>query len=110
MKLVTLYTHPVKLDAVKKVVWDLGYRSLSVGQVEGYAFQKGVSDKDGEFIAAPGLRIKVELALRDSDVEKFIELALELTRTGRVGDGKIFVVAIEQVVRVRTGERGEAAL
>ena len=110
MKLVTLIIHPSRLDALKKALWDDGFRSLTVSPAEGMGLQKSLLEKDGDFVVAMAPRLRVEVAVKDADAPRLVDTALERLRTGRVGDGKVFVTALEEVVRVRTGERGDAAL
>ena len=110
MKLVTLVIHPSRLEQLKKALWDEGFRSLTVSPAEGMGLQKSLLEKDGDFVVAMAPRIRVEVAVKDLDAPRLVDTALEKLRTGRVGDGKIFVTALEEVVRVRTGERGDAAL
>lgn len=110
MKLVTLVIHPNRLDQLKKALWEQGFRSLTVSQAEGLGLQKSLLEKDGDFVVAMAPRLRVEIAVKDGDEKKLVEVALECLRTGRVGDGKIFVSSLEEVVRVRTGERGDTAL
>jgi nitrogen regulatory protein P-II 1 len=110
MKLLTMIIAPGRLDALKKALWDQGFRSLTVSQAEGMGLQKSLLEKDGDFVVAMSPRLRVEIAVKDQDSARLIDTALECLRTGRVGDGKLFMTSLEEVVRVRTGERGEAAL
>ena len=110
MKLVTLIINPARLDVLKKAFWDQGFRALTVSPAEGMGLQKSLLEKDGDFVVAMSPRLRVEIAVRDQDAARLLDTALESLRTGRVGDGKVFVTHLEEVVRVRTGERGEAAL
>jgi len=110
MKLVTMMVPSARLDALKKALWDQGFRALTVSPAEGMGLQKSLLEKDGDFVVSMSPRIRVEIAVKDQDAERLVETALDSLRTGRVGDGKIFVAALEEVVRVRTGERGESAL
>jgi nitrogen regulatory protein PII len=110
VKLVTLIIHPGRLDALKKSLWEKGFRSLTVSGAEGMGLQKSLMENEGDFVVAMAPRIKVEIAVKDAEAPGLVEMALDCLRTGRVGDGKVFVTSLEEVVRVRTGERGEAAL
>ena len=110
MKLVTLMISPTRLDALKRALWAQGFKGLSVSQAEGFAFQRGVQEAEGDLVATPSQRLRVDVAVKDAEVESLVEAAVEALRTGRVGDGKIFVTALDEVVRVRTGERGDTAL
>jgi nitrogen regulatory protein P-II 1 len=108
--MVTLIIHPGRLDALKKALWEQGFRSLTVSPAEGLGLQKSLLEKDLEFVVAMAPRLRVEIAAKDGDSARLVETALECLRTGRVGDGKVFVTTLDEVVRVRTGERGESAL
>jgi nitrogen regulatory protein PII len=110
MKLVTAMIAPNHLEALKKALWEKGYRGLTVSQAEGMGFQKTALESDKDFVVAMSPRLRVEVAVKDEGVEALLEVAVETLRTGRVGDGKIFVTPLEEVVRVRTGERGNTAL
>lgn len=110
MKLVTMIINPARLDQLKKALWEAGFRALTVSPAEGMGLQKSPLGEGGDFVVAMSPRLRVEVAVRESDAERLIDTALEAVRTGRVGDGKLFVTPLEQVVRVRTGERGDAAL
>jgi nitrogen regulatory protein P-II 1 len=110
LKLLTMIINPARLDPLKKALWEQGFRSLTVSQAEGMGLQKSLLEKDGDFVVSMSPRLRVEVAVKDSDAERILEVALESLRTGRVGDGKVFVTDVAEVVRVRTGERGEAAL
>jgi nitrogen regulatory protein P-II 1 len=112
MKTVSSIINPAKLDALKKALWTSGYRAMTVEEVRGFGFQKGRVDvsKPDDYIVEFAPKVRVSLAVRDEQVEALIDLVVETVRTGRIGDGKVFVSPLEQVVRVRTGERGEMAL
>ncbi len=110
MKLVTLLIPPSKLEAIKKALWELGLRSATVTSCEGLSLQKGAAEDGADFTAAALPRLRVEMMVKDSDAERLLEAAMEALRTGRVNDGKAFIVDLEQVARIRTGERGEPAL
>jgi len=110
LKLVTGFFAPARLDGVKRALWDKGWRSFSVSSAQGLGLQRGPLDRDDEFVSAFAPRVRFEIAVRDVDVESVIEVLVDEARTGRVGDGKIMVTELLEVVRVRTGERGDAAL
>ena len=110
MKLVTLIISSNRLDVLKKALWSEGFRSLTVSPAEGMGLQKSLLETDGDFVVSMSPRLRVEVAVKDVDSSRLIETAVECLRTGRVGDGKIFMTSLDEVVRVRTGERGEAAL
>ena len=108
MKMVTFVVNPLKLDALKKLLWDQGFKTATLTASEGLGLQKGSGDEI--FTAVQQPRVKLELAIKDAALDALLEAALEALRTGRVGDGKIFVSELGQAVRVRTGERGDSAL
>lgn len=112
MKLVLAMVSPKRLEALKKALWERKIRGVTLSPGEGYGIQKvqleAVAGTDYRVSYQP--RIRVEIAAADEEVETIVELLTEIVRTGRIGDGKIFVLPIEDVIRVRTGERGEAAL
>jgi nitrogen regulatory protein PII len=110
MKLVTAMISPGKLDALKKALWEQGFRGVTVSQAEGLGFQKSVVEGAEDFVVAMSPRLRVEVAVKDEDVERLLDVAVETLRTGRVGDGKVFVSPLDEVLRVRTGERGNTAL
>ena len=110
MKLVTCFISPSKLEAAKRALWDKGWRAFSVSQAQGLGLQRGRMEREEEFVSAFQQRVRLEVACRDGELENLLETLVDAARTGRVGDGKIFVTPLEEVVRVRTGERGDAAL
>lgn len=101
-----------KLEDVKAALEGIGYPGLTVSEVEGHGKQKGVVQQwRGEKYKVDLLpKLKIEIVVKDSEVAKIIEVILKNARTGSVGDGKIFVTPIGEVYRIRTGEKGEAAL
>lgn len=110
MKLVTAMIVPNHLEALKKALWEKGFRSLTISQAEGLGFQKTAMESDRDFVVATSPRLRVEVAVKDEHVDGLLEVMVNTLRTGRVGDGKIFVTPLEEVLRVRTGERGNTAL
>lgn len=112
MKNITVIVQPVKFEAVKRKLRDMGVNGITITNVEGYGFQKRKNDVlDGQDAVVEFLpKVKIEIILKDADVEKIIGEIIGIVRTGRIGDGKIFVSDIKDVVRIRTGERGEYAL
>lgn len=110
MKLITCHLAPAKLEAVKRALWDKGCRAFSVSQAQGLGLQRGRAGSEDEFVAGFQARVRLELACRDSELEALLEVVVDSARTGRVGDGKIWVTELQDVLRVRTGERGDAAL
>lgn len=112
MKRIEAYLRVSKLEDVKLALEQVGIFGLSCEQVRGYGRQQGRTDKYRGSTYALNLipKIKVEVVLRDEDLETAIEAIIAAARTGEIGDGKIFVSDVEDAIRVRTGERGEAAL
>ncbi len=112
MKLIACLINPSKLESLKKALWTSGFRGVTVTEARGFGFQKSRLDagKAEDYIVEFSPRVRVEVAVRDEEAERLVEIVLDTVRTGRIGDGKIFISNLEQVVRVRTGERGETAL
>ena len=112
MKLVTAIIKPFALDPVRAALSDLGVEGMTVSEVKGYGRQKGHTEiyRGAEYRVAFLPKIKVEVAVSDSQVEAVIAAITTTANTGKIGDGKIFVTEMLEAVRVRTGERGEAAL
>lgn len=112
MKLVTAIIKPFKIDEVRDALSDLGLMGMTVTEVKGYGRQKGHTElyRGAEYVVDFLPKIKIELAVDDNIVDRVIEAIEESARTGKIGDGKIFVTSLEQVVRIRTGETGEGAL
>lgn len=112
MKLITTIIKPYKLDEVREALSDLGVTGLTVTEVKGFGRQKGHTElyRGAEYVVDFLPKIKIELAVGDDMVERSIEAIERSARTGKIGDGKIFVTALEQVIRIRTGETGSAAI
>ena len=112
MKKVEAIIKPFKLDEVREALSDIGVSGLTVTEVKGFGRQKGHTElyRGAEYVVDFLPKVKLELIIADGDVERAIEAIVKVARTGKIGDGKIFVTAIEQVVRIRTGESGEAAV
>ncbi len=112
MKKVEAIIRPHKLDEVRDALQEAGYRGLTVAEVKGYGRQKGHSEiyRGSEYTIAFLPKIKVELVCSDDMLDKAIGLILKASKTGEVGDGKIFVSPVEEAIRVRTEEMGEEAL
>ena len=112
MKLVTAIIKPFKLDEVREALSDVGVTGLTVTEVKGFGRQKGHTElyRGAEYVVDFLPKVKVEMILGDAMVDRAIEAIVKAARTGKIGDGKIFVTAVEQVVRIRTGESGEAAV
>ena len=112
MKLVMAIIKPFKLDEVREAITALGVHGLTVSEVKGYGRQKGQTEiyRGAEYSVSFLPKVKVEVAVSDSSVEAVIEAIQKSASTGRIGDGKIFVLDVGRVVRVRTGETDEEAL
>ncbi len=112
MKLVTAIIKPFKLDDVRAALSQIGVQGLSVTEVKGFGRQKGHTElyRGAEYVVDFLPKIKIEVALADEDVERVIETITNTANSGKIGDGKIFVTSLEQVVRIRTGETGENAI
>ena len=112
MKLLVCVITPKKLDQVKKVLWEAGVRGVTISEGSGYGYQKVQveSVKGADYKVQYQPRVRLEIALPEDELERVVELLLETVRTGRIGDGKFFILPLEDLIRVRTGERGENAL
>ncbi|CUA97058.1 P-II family nitrogen regulator [Thiomonas bhubaneswarensis] len=112
MKLITAIIKPFKLDEVREALAEIGVTGLTVTEVKGFGRQKGHTElyRGAEYVVDFLPKVKVEAVVKGDQVERAIEAILKSARTGKIGDGKIFVTSIEQVVRIRTGETGEVAV
>ena len=112
MKMVTAVVKPFKLDEVREALSGIGVQGITVTEVKGFGRQKGHTElyRGAEYVVDLLPKIKVEVAVDDALVERAVEAIAASARTGRIGDGKIFVSPLEQVVRIRTGETGKDAL
>lgn len=112
MKLVSAIIKPFKLDDVRESLSDIGVQGITVTEVKGFGRQQGHTElyRGAEYVVDFLPKVKVEIAVRDEDLDRTIEAISEAASTGKIGDGKIFVSQLEQVVRIRTGETGEDAL
>ena len=112
MKLVTAIIKPFKLDEVREALSLIGVQGITVTEVKGFGRQKGHTElyRGAEYVVDFLPKVKIEAAISDDLVERVIEAIEDAARTGKIGDGKIFVTSIEQVVRIRTGETGKEAL
>jgi nitrogen regulatory protein P-II 1 len=112
MKKIEAIIKPFKLDEVREALSEVGVTGLTVTEVKGFGRQKGHTElyRGAEYVVDFLPKVKVEMILSDSMVERAIEAIVKAARTGKIGDGKIFVTTVEQVVRIRTGESGEAAV
>ena len=112
MKQITAIVKPFKLEEVREALAEIGVSGLTVTEVKGFGRQKGHTElyRGAEYVVDFLPKVKVEMILGDAMVDRAIEAIVKAARTGKIGDGKIFVTAVEQVVRIRTGESGEAAV
>ena len=112
MKLITAIIKPFKLDEVREALHTLGVQGITVTEVKGFGRQKGHTElyRGAEYVVDFLPKVKVETAVEDSIVDQVIEVIENAARTGKIGDGKIFVTPVEQVIRIRTGETGNVAL
>jgi len=112
VKKVEAVIKPFKLDEVKKALTELGVAGLTVTEVKGFGRQKGHAEmyRGPEYVVDFLPKVKIEVAVADGMAPKVVEAITRTARTGKIGDGKIFVFDLAEVVRVRTGERGEEAL
>ena len=112
MKLVTAIIKPFKLDEVREALSAIGVQGITVTEVKGFGRQKGHTElyRGAEYVVDFLPKVKLEVVIADSLLERAMEAIITAARTGKIGDGKIFVTAVEQVVRIRTGESGEAAI
>jgi nitrogen regulatory protein P-II 2 len=112
MKLITAILKPFKLDDVREALSDIGVKGVTVTEVKGFGRQKGHTElyRGAEYVVDFLPKVKVEVAVIDEMVEPAIEAITRIASTGKIGDGKIFVTALEQVIRIRTGETGPDAI
>ncbi|MEM1360790.1 MAG: P-II family nitrogen regulator [Pseudomonadota bacterium] len=112
MKKVEAIIKPFKLDEVKEALQDIGVQGLSVVEVKGFGRQKGHTElyRGAEYVVDFLPKVKIEVVLPDEQLDAAIEAILEAAKTDKIGDGKIFVSKVDQAIRIRTGEDGDAAL
>ena len=112
MKMITAIIKPFKLDEVREALSDIGVQGITVTEVKGFGRQKGHTElyRGAEYVVDFLPKVKVEAAVTEELVDRVIEAIETSARTGKIGDGKIFVTDLEQVVRIRTGETGSAAV
>ena len=112
MKIITAIIKPFKLDDVRQSLGEIGVQGLTVSEVKGFGRQKGHTElyRGAEYVVDFLPKVKLEIAIDDDLVDQAIEAITTSANTGKIGDGKIFVTSLEQVVRIRTGESGPAAL
>jgi nitrogen regulatory protein P-II 1 len=112
LKKVEAIIKPFKLDEVKEALNEVGIQGITVSEVKGFGRQKGHTElyRGAEYVVDFIPKIKMEIIVSDDAVGKVVETIETAAKTGRIGDGKIFVTSVEEVIRIRTGERGEDAL
>ena len=112
MKMVMAIFKPFKLDEVRDALTSLGIQGLTVSEVKGFGRQKGQTEiyRGAEYLVSFLPKVKIEIVVDDSQVERAIEAIQKAAHTGKIGDGKIFVTPVEQAVRIRSGESGSNAL
>ena len=112
MKKIDAVVKPFKLDEVREALAEAGVTGLTVSEVKGFGRQKGHTElyRGAEYVVDFLPKVKIEVVVSDAMVDAAIEAIVKAARTGKIGDGKIFVTAVEQVVRIRTGETNESAV
>ncbi|HZR13899.1 MAG TPA: P-II family nitrogen regulator [Acidimicrobiia bacterium] len=112
MKLITGIIKPFKLDDVKEALKDLGVHGLTIGEVQGFGRQRGHTEvyRGAEYTIDFVPKVRVDVVVDDADVERVTSRLVEVARTGKIGDGKVWVVPVEEVHRIRTGEVGPDAI
>ena len=112
MKKIEAVIKPFKLDEVKEALHEVGLQGITVVEAKGFGRQKGHTElyRGAEYVVDFLPKVKIEVVCDDDIVDRAVEEIIAAARTGRIGDGKIFVTAVEEVVRIRTGERGQDAI
>ncbi|MFO7285798.1 MAG: P-II family nitrogen regulator [Gammaproteobacteria bacterium] len=112
MKLITAVIKPFRLDDVRNALAEVGIQGMTVTEVKGFGRQRGHTElyRGAEYVVDFLPKVKIEVAVADELAERVIEAIIESAKTGKVGDGKIFVTQLEQVYRIRTGETGDQAI
>jgi nitrogen regulatory protein P-II 2 len=112
MKLIEAIIKPFKLDDVRDVLSEIGVQGLTVSEARGFGRQKGHTElyRGAEYVVDLVPKLKLEIVARDDQCEAIIEAITNVANTGKIGDGKIFLTPVVELIRIRTGERGEAAL
>ena len=112
MKQITAIIKPFKLEEVREALGEVGVSGLTVTEVKGFGRQKGHTElyRGAEYVVDFLPKVKLEIIVKDDQVDPVVEAITAAARTGRIGDGKIFVTTVDEVVRIRTGETGESAL
>ena len=112
MKMVMAIIKPFKLDDVREALSDAGVAGITATEVKGFGRQKGHTElyRGAEYVVDFLPKVKVEVVVKDDDVDRCVDAIIKAARTGKIGDGKIFVTTVERVVRIRTGEVDESAV
>jgi nitrogen regulatory protein P-II 1 len=112
MKKIEAIIRPFKLDEVKDRLWSVGVGGMTVTEARGHGRQRGHSDfyRGAEYVVDLVPKLAIEIVVNDDDVERILEAICDVARTKQIGDGKIFVTPVDEVVRIRTGERGPTAI
>jgi len=112
MKLITAIVKPFKLDDVREALSEIGVQGVTVTEVKGFGRQKGHTElyRGAEYVVDFLPKVKIEVAVAEAVVDQTIEAITKAANTGKIGDGKVFVSSLEQVIRIRTGETGEDAI
>jgi len=112
MKMIVAILKPFKLDDAMRALTEIGVKGMTVSEVKGFGRQKGHTElyRGAEYVVDFLPKVKVEVACSDEMAEKVVKALADAAQTGRIGDGKIFVSSVEEAIRIRTGERGDAAL
>jgi len=112
MKLITAVVKPFRLDDVRNALAEVGVQGMTVTEVKGFGRQRGHTElyRGAEYVVDFLPKVKVEVAVTDELVDRVVEAIIEAAKTGKVGDGKIFVTSLDQVYRIRTGETGDQAI
>jgi nitrogen regulatory protein P-II 1 len=112
MKKIEAVIKPFKLDEVKDALHEVGLQGITVVEAKGFGRQKGHTElyRGAEYVVDFLPKVKIEVVCEDGIVERAVEAIINAARTGRIGDGKIFISSVEEVIRIRTGERGEDAI
>jgi nitrogen regulatory protein PII len=112
MKLITAVVKPFRLDDVRNALAEVGVQGMTVTEIKGFGRQRGHTElyRGAEYVVDFLPKVKVEVAVTDELVDRVVEAIIEAAKTGKVGDGKIFVTTLDQVYRIRTGETGDQAI
>jgi nitrogen regulatory protein P-II 2 len=112
MKLITAVVKPFKLDDVREALADVGVQGITVSEVKGFGRQKGHTElyRGAEYVVDFLPKVKLEIAVDDDQVDTVVEAITKSAQTGKIGDGKIFITTLDEVIRIRTGETGSEAV